>query len=43
MHAVPQPVGVRPASEQPPEADRTLIHLLAALAITATHEEGARS
>jgi hypothetical protein len=39
--AVPQPVGARPAHWQPPEADRPLIHLLAALVITAT-PEGAR-
>jgi hypothetical protein len=38
IHAVPQPVGVRPAHEQPPEADRTLIHLLAAMAIRGNHE-----
>jgi hypothetical protein len=36
--AVPQPAGARPAPWQPPEEDRTLIHLLAALAIKVTHE-----
>jgi len=36
--AVPQPAGARSAHWQPPEADRSLIQLLAALAITATHE-----
>lgn len=36
--AVPQPAGARPAHWQPLEEDRTLIHLLAALAIKANHE-----
>jgi hypothetical protein len=38
MSAVPQPAGARPANWQPPEEDRPLIHLLAALAIQANHE-----
>jgi len=36
--AVPQPPGARPAHWQPPEADRPLIQLLAALALQANHE-----
>lgn len=39
--AVPKPVGVRPAPWQPPETDRPLVHLLAALAIQA-NDAGAR-
>jgi hypothetical protein len=39
--AVPKPVGARPAPWQPPETDRPLIQLLAALAIQA-NEEGDR-
>lgn len=38
MSAVPQPAGARPANWQPPEGDRPLIHLLAALAIQANYE-----
>jgi hypothetical protein len=38
MPAVPRPVGVRPAHEQPSEEDRPLIHLLAAMAIRGNHE-----
>jgi hypothetical protein len=36
--AVSQPASARPTPWQPPEADRPLIQLLAALAITSTHE-----
>jgi hypothetical protein len=36
--AVPQPAGARPVSWPPPETDRPLIQLLAALAIQANHE-----
>jgi hypothetical protein len=36
--AVLQPADARPAQWQPPEEDRTLIHLLAALAIKVNHE-----
>jgi hypothetical protein len=36
--AVPEPVGARPAPWQPPETDRPLIQLLAALAIQANDE-----
>jgi hypothetical protein len=39
--AGPPPASARPAPWQPPEADRPLIQLLAALAITTT-QEGAR-
>lgn len=35
---VSPPAAVRPAQWQPPEEDRTLIHLLAALAIKVNHE-----
>jgi hypothetical protein len=38
ISAGPQPAGVRPANRKPPEEDRTLIHLLAALAIRGNHE-----
>jgi len=41
LRAVPQPADSRPAHGQPPEEDRTLIHILAALAIKTNHE-GAR-
>jgi hypothetical protein len=41
MSAVPRPAGARPTHGQPPEEDSTIIHLLAALAITANHQ-GAR-
>jgi hypothetical protein len=34
---VPQPAGSRPAHGKPPEEDRTIIHLFAALAIKANH------
>lgn len=33
----PQPAGSRPANRKPPEENRTIIHLFAALAITANH------
>jgi hypothetical protein len=36
--AVPQPAGERLAPWQPPETDRPLIQLLAALAIQTNHE-----
>jgi hypothetical protein len=39
--ALVQPVDSRPSNWQPPEEDRTIIHILAAMAIKANHE-GAR-
>jgi hypothetical protein len=38
MSAVPQPADARPVHWQPPEAARSLIHLLAALAMQANHQ-----
>jgi hypothetical protein len=38
MSAVSPPAGARPTHEQPLEADRPLIHLLAALALTVNHK-----